>query len=344
MAGGAVAALALSRLTARCGRRAALSTGAAVAIAGCGAGALAATSGRVALLLIGSALLGSGNTAVMLGRYAAAELASESSRARAMSSVLAATTIGAVTGPNLLAPSTTVATAAGLPALTGPFLIAAVAFAVAAGVLATGLPRLPPQDRAAGPGPGRAPVLGADGRAGIVVLASANLVMVAVMTMAASPGRSSVLDGMHAQYEPTTSWPSATAARSPLRRRARRRLHRSASRRGRRHRGPVQRHRAHLRGGQDGDLHPRLRRVQRFPGPAQRRGPADWGLRARPRGRRMDAAGHAGHPRPRPAAGAARCHPALPHLLRDLHRRPQGTAQRDQRRPPARRGCHAFSA
>ena len=32
---------------------------------------------------------------------------------------------------------------------------------------------------------------------------------------------------------------------------------------GRRHRGPVQRDRPAVRGGQDGDLHPRLRRVQR---------------------------------------------------------------------------------
>ena len=81
----------------------------------------------------------------------------------------------------------------------------------------------------------------------------------------------------------------------------RRRLHRPAGRLGRRHRGPVQRHRPRVRGGQDGHLHPRLRRVQRLPDPAQRRRAADRRLRARPRGRRVAAAGHAGHPRPRAA-------------------------------------------
>ena len=49
------------------------------------------------------------------------------------------------------------------------------------------------------------------------------------------------------------------------------------------------------------------------------------------------AAGHAGHPRPRPARGAARRNPALPHLLRDLRRRAQSTPRPDRGRPPAGR-------
>ena len=83
---------------------------------------------------------------------------------------------------------------------------------------------------------------------------------------------------------------------------------------------PVQRDRPAVRGRQDRDLHARLRRVQRLPDAAQRRRAADRRLRARPRGRRVAAAGHAGHPRPRAARRAARHHPAVPDLLGDLRR------------------------
>jgi pyruvate/2-oxoglutarate dehydrogenase complex dihydrolipoamide dehydrogenase (E3) component len=69
--------------------------------------------------------------------------------------------------------------------------------------------------------------------------------------------------------------------------------------------------------------HPRLRRVQRLPDPTQRRRAADWCLRARPRSRRMAATSHASDPRPGPAPGARRHHPALPELLGDLRRRPK---------------------
>ena len=53
------------------------------------------------------------------------------------------------------------------------------------------------------------------------------------------------------------------------------------------------------RGGQDRDVHARLRREQRVPDPAQRRRAADRRLRTRPRGGRVAAAGHARDPRPR---------------------------------------------
>src|SRR5215471_17420145 len=49
----------------------------------------------------------------------------------------------------------------------------------------------------------------------------------------------------------------------------------------------------------------------------------------------MAAAGHAGHPRPRAARRAARCHPAVPDLFGDLRGRAQGTARPDLGRPPA---------
>jgi MFS family permease len=189
VAGSAIAAVALSRVTARYGRGPALSTGAIVAVAGCVVVIVAAVSSNLALVLAGTLLLGAGNTAVMLGRYAAADLAVDQSRPKAMSHVLVAITVGAVAGPNLLAPASSLATALGLPGLAGPYLIAALAFAAASTALATGLgPGRSPREvgATAAPrlgGPTRTP-LGRAGLAGLVVLGLANLVMVSVMTMA----------------------------------------------------------------------------------------------------------------------------------------------------------------
>src|SRR6266536_2111987 len=154
VAGSAAAALALSALTRRHGRAVALATGAVLAVAGCIVVAAAAVAASLPLVLAGSLLLGSGNTAVMLGRYAAADLAPDSSRARAMATVLAATTVGAVAGPNLLVPATGLAAALGLPPLAGPYLLGAVGFTAAAGS-GHGRPRPGADDRAGRAQPGQ---------------------------------------------------------------------------------------------------------------------------------------------------------------------------------------------
>lgn len=92
--GAAGSALALSRLTVTRGRTCALTTGVVVAVVGCGVVAIVATAESLSLVLLGSLLLGSGSTAVMLARYAAAELGPTSARGRAMGLVLAATAVG----------------------------------------------------------------------------------------------------------------------------------------------------------------------------------------------------------------------------------------------------------
>ncbi|MEU4232855.1 MFS transporter [Nonomuraea sp. NPDC026600] len=187
VAGSALAALALSGLTSHRGRRAALSTGAAVALAGCVVVTIAAVYASLPLVLAGSLLLGAGNTTVMLGRYAAADLASPTGRGRAMASVLVATTAGAVAGSNLLAPAGNLAAWFGLPPLGGSYLLAAIGFAAATGTLAIGL-RTPDSAvggiRAPDDAPAAPVVLGRHSVVGLAVLALANLVMVAVMTMA----------------------------------------------------------------------------------------------------------------------------------------------------------------
>lgn len=52
-----------------------------------------------------------------------------------MSTVLVATTLGAILGPNLVTPLGSLATALNVPPLAGPFLLAAVAYAAAGAVL-----------------------------------------------------------------------------------------------------------------------------------------------------------------------------------------------------------------
>lgn len=185
VAGSAVAALVLSALTRRVGRRLALAGGLAVALTG----SVVAMAGGAALhlpvVLVGSLLLGAGNTVVMLSRYAAADLVSSEARGRAMGAVLAATTVGSVAGPNLLAPAGGLAIALGLGTLTGPYLVAAVGFAAAAATIIVGLRPDRPLDvddpRQAGL---RRQPINARGATGLAVLTVANLVMVGVMTMA----------------------------------------------------------------------------------------------------------------------------------------------------------------
>ena len=64
-----------------------------------------------------------------------------------------------------------------------------------------------------------------------------------------------------------------------------------------------------------------------LPDPGLRRRAADRRLRARSRGRGVDAAGHAGRQGPGAAGRAARRDPAVPHLLRDLRGRAEGPAR-----------------
>jgi predicted MFS family arabinose efflux permease len=72
------------------------------------------------LLLLGMIFLGWGISANLLARYAGADLAEPEHRARAISTVVWATTIGAVAGPNALGPAGRVAAMLGLSRLAGP--------------------------------------------------------------------------------------------------------------------------------------------------------------------------------------------------------------------------------
>ncbi len=196
VAGSSAAVVPISALSRRSGRRAGLTAALATAALGAAGVVVAGALRSFPLLLIASFVFGAGNCAVMLARYAAADLSTPAQRGRAIGLVVFATTFGAVAGPNLLAPAGHAATALGLPALTGLFLFAACAYALSGAVLLALLrpdplrvamrrsARLAPAPVA----PPRVPLrtlLAAPGAlAGLGTIVVANLVMVAVMAMA----------------------------------------------------------------------------------------------------------------------------------------------------------------
>lgn len=185
----------ISALSRRAGRRAGLTAALGIAALGAAGMVLAGVLESFALLLVASLAFGAGNTAIMLARYAAADLSTPAQRGRAIGRVVFATTLGGVAGPNLLAPAGDAATALGLPELTGLYAFAVLAFA-AAGVVLFALLRPDPLRVAAGlaqdPVQAREPIgvplrrlLGPPAAVtGLATVVTANFVMVAVMAMA----------------------------------------------------------------------------------------------------------------------------------------------------------------
>ena len=132
--GAAAGASVLSWLMVRRGRRAGLATGYLVSVIGAVIATTSVVILSLPLLLIGTVLIGFGNASNQLSRYVSADLAPPDRRASAIGLVVWAATIGAVAGPNLVAPSGQVAIALGLPELSGPYLVP-ILFVGAAAVL-----------------------------------------------------------------------------------------------------------------------------------------------------------------------------------------------------------------
>ena len=133
--GTALFAWLLARLMGRRGRRVGLVTGYLAGALGAGLAVAAGVLDSMALLLLGAALLGATTAVNSASRYAATDLAPEATRARALSLVVWATTIGAVAGPNLTGVGADVARALDIPELTGGFAIGACTLVIAAGWL-----------------------------------------------------------------------------------------------------------------------------------------------------------------------------------------------------------------
>ncbi|MER7170457.1 MFS transporter [Streptomyces mesophilus] len=136
VAGTAILSMPLAALMTRRGRRPGLVLAYAIGALGAGVVVLAASIGNFPLLLIGMAGFGAASSANLQARFAAADLAEPQHRARAISNVVWATTIGAVFGPNIAAPAGRSVSGLGIPEASGAFLWAAGVFVVSAVLVA----------------------------------------------------------------------------------------------------------------------------------------------------------------------------------------------------------------
>ncbi|MCO4252513.1 MFS transporter [Pseudarthrobacter raffinosi] len=133
--GSAGAAFLVGRISQSRGRRAGLASGFIAGGIGAAGVVLAAVTDSVVLLFIALLVYGAGTATNLQARYAGTDLAPPQRRATAVSLAMVSTTLGAVAGPNLVTPMGAFATALGIPALAGPFLLASVAYAFAGLVL-----------------------------------------------------------------------------------------------------------------------------------------------------------------------------------------------------------------
>lgn len=172
-------------MTAR-GRRPGLVLGYLVGALGAGVVVVAAGIGSFPLLLCGMAGFGAASSANLQARFAAADLAEPEQRARAISHVVWATTIGAVLGPNIAAPAGRSVSGLGIPATAGPFLWAAGIFLISAVVVAV-LLRPDPllTARALAPAEDRSPAARSL-RAGLAAVTASPRARLALVTVAVS--------------------------------------------------------------------------------------------------------------------------------------------------------------
>lgn len=133
--GAGLAAVPLANLAARRGRRVSLGLGYLVPIIGAAIVIFAAVISNVILLFGGLALFGVAQAVNLQSRYAAAENASPAARARTMSIVIWATTVGSVVGPNLIAPGDVLGRFLGLPQYAGTYILSMIAYAAAAATI-----------------------------------------------------------------------------------------------------------------------------------------------------------------------------------------------------------------
>ncbi|MCX5390029.1 MFS transporter [Streptomyces sp. NBC_00094] len=136
VAGPALLAMPLASLMATRGRRAGLVLAYLLGALGAVVVVVGAVVDSFPLLLVGLVGFGAGSSANLAARFAAADLAEPDHRARAISTVVWATTIGAVLGPNIAAPAGKSVSGLGIPATAGPFVWAAGVFVVSAVVVA----------------------------------------------------------------------------------------------------------------------------------------------------------------------------------------------------------------
>lgn len=125
--GAALFAIPLARLALARGRRYSLTAGAIVAVLGGLVVIGAAAVSSLPAVLAGLLLMGAAAALNLQARFAATDLATDTTRGRDLSLVVWSTTFGVVLGPNLFDPGELLGTWLGLPALTGGFAISVAA-------------------------------------------------------------------------------------------------------------------------------------------------------------------------------------------------------------------------
>jgi MFS family permease len=133
--GAAVMALPLARLTQSGGRRLALTFGYSVGVIGAVLAIFGGANRNLFFMLLGAFMVGAASASGYQARFAAIDLATPEKRSKDLSFVVWGSTIGAVTGPNLMEPSGLFAAALGLPKLVGPYFIAAFTLALSVTVI-----------------------------------------------------------------------------------------------------------------------------------------------------------------------------------------------------------------
>ncbi|NEW41396.1 MFS transporter [Nocardia cyriacigeorgica] len=133
--GSAAAAAVVGRISDRVGRRTGLALGYATGAVGSLGVVAAAVADNVTLLFASFLVYGAGTATSLQARYAGADCAQPAHRARAISTVLVATTVGAVAGPNLVTLMSNLGDSWGIPPLSGPFVLSGLAYALAGLVL-----------------------------------------------------------------------------------------------------------------------------------------------------------------------------------------------------------------
>jgi MFS family permease len=196
--GTAATAIPLSQLALARGRRIALTTGLTAAIAGTGLMVTAVITTLFPVLLGGAFLVGLGSAVNLQARFAVTDLADPDRRGRDLSMVVWAITIGAVAGPNMVAPGAVLAGWLSIPAQAGPFLISAAGMLIGAVIMGAFLRPDPLLTRRALDGQDTRPTTTrsnpwrdgwqivsthASARAAVIAVVAAHAVMVAVMSM-----------------------------------------------------------------------------------------------------------------------------------------------------------------
>lgn len=129
--GSAGSAFLIGRISQRYGRRPGLAAGFLTGGIGAIGVVISAITNNILLLFASLLIYGSGTATNLQARYAGTDLADSKQRATAVSIAMVSTTFGAVAGPNLVEVMGGFAMNIGIPALAGPFILAAAAFILA---------------------------------------------------------------------------------------------------------------------------------------------------------------------------------------------------------------------